>query len=264
VAEIVVAIGGIATSVVTRDEVIVDVIKDRYKGFVADDTRADWRLEMSVGAVRPHGEVDVVVESTGAPDCFSVRRHDFVGTLDLGRRTGWVTLLEPDEIALDSFFRVAYSLALLERGGLVLHSASLVRNDRAWVFCGPSGSGKTTIARMSADASLLSDELSIVRVTERGAVAHGTPFWGDLARGGDNVSVEVAGVYLLRQGPSHAVEPLAPGRALAALLPNVVFFARDSRLCRRLLSIAGALVETAPCATLTFRRDPGFWEVLDA
>jgi hypothetical protein len=263
VAEIVLDIGGIATSVVTHDEVIVDVIKERYKGFVAD-TRPDWRLEMGVGTVMSGADDRVVVEATGAAGCFSVRRYDFVGTLELGRRAGWVTLRDPDEITLDSFFRVGYSMALLERGGLVLHSASLVRNDRAWVFCGPSGSGKTTIARMSHDTTLLSDELSILRVTDGRVVAHGTPFWGDLARGGENVCVDVAGLYMLRQGARHAVEPLAPGRALAALLPNVMFFAKDAGLTGTLLSIAGALVETVECATLTFRRDPGFWEVLDA
>lgn len=261
--DIALEIGGIAASIATRDEAMVGLIRDRYKGFIAD-RRVDWRLEMGVGTVPTAPEPDVVVERTGADDCFSVRRHDFVGTLDLGRRTGWVTLLEADEIALDSFFRVAYSLALLERGGLVLHSASLVRGGRARVFCGPSGSGKTTIARLSDDASLLSDELSIVRVANGRVVAHGTPFWGDLARAGDNVCVPVAGVYLLHHGPHHVVQPLPAARALAALLPNVLFFAKDAALGRRLLAIAGGLVESVPCATLTFRRDPGFWEILDA
>ncbi|HEV8617444.1 MAG TPA: hypothetical protein VGU22_18275 [Methylomirabilota bacterium] len=262
-AEIIVDIGGIAISVVTHDQVIVDVVEDRYKGFLAD-RGPDWRLEMGVGPVVPGADHDVVVEGTGAAGCFRVRRYDFVGMLELGRHAGRVTLLDPDEITLDSFFRIAYSLMLLERGGLILHSASLVRNHRAWVFCGPSGSGKTTIARMSHDVTVLSDELSILRVTDHGVVAHGTPFWGDLARGGDNVCVDVAGLYMLRQGARHAVEPLAPGRALAALLPNVMFFAKDAGLTRTLLSIAGALVESVECATLTFSRDPGFWEVIDA
>jgi hypothetical protein len=262
-AEIVIEIAGVAMSVVAHDDGIVDVIRDRYKGFLAD-RRGDWRLEMRAGSALAPSDVDVVVSRASANECFSVRRHDFTGTLDLRRRKGWVTVAEPDEIALDSFFRVAYSLALLEHDGLILHAASLVRRGRAHAFVGPSGSGKTTIAHLSPDGTLLSDELSILRVADGRVVAHGTPFWGDLARGGDNARADVAGVYLLRQGAEHAVEPLPRARALAALLPNVVFFARDALLSRRLLALASAVVEAVPCASLTFLRDSGFWEVLDA
>jgi hypothetical protein len=54
-----------------------------------------------------------------------------------------------------------------------------------------------------------------------------------------------------------------PRRALERLLPNVLFFARDPELTARVLDIAGELVESVPCFDLSFRLDPGFWEVID-
>jgi hypothetical protein len=42
VIEIALEIGGIAASIATRDEAMVGLIRDRYKGFIAD-RRVDWR-----------------------------------------------------------------------------------------------------------------------------------------------------------------------------------------------------------------------------
>src|SRR5207245_10669151 len=102
----------------------------------------------------------------GSPCRFSVRRHDFAGTVDLGGRTADVALTSPDDVSINSFLRILYSLALVETRGLVVHAASLVRDGAAYLFCGPSGSGKTTVARLSTAATLLSAELSSVRIAE--------------------------------------------------------------------------------------------------
>ena len=118
----------------------------------------------------------------GGPGRLQIERHDFLATLDLDGRTGTLELGAIDHIALDTFLRVTYSLALLPVGALLVHAASLGRAGRAWMFPGPSGSGKTTLTRLSADADLLSDEISIVRVDADGPRCYGSPFWGDLGR----------------------------------------------------------------------------------
>ena len=120
--------------------------------------------------MRPEGVValeDVVVRPAGDSRRLEIERHDFLATLDLDRRTGTLQLGAVDHIAIDTFLRVTYSLALLPVGALLVHAASLGRAGRAWLFPGPSGSGKTTLTRLSADADLLSDEISIVRVDAR-------------------------------------------------------------------------------------------------
>jgi hypothetical protein len=174
-----------------------------------------------------------------------------------------VTLSGPDEISIDSFIRVAYSLALLEVRGLMLHAASLIRGGRAYLFCGPSGSGKTTIVGLSPDATLLSEELSVVRVGRGRAECHGTPFRGEPARAGEDRAAPLAGIYVLHHGNGHAVRALPPKLALERLLPNVLCFARDADVTGTVFRIAADLVEAVPCFDLAFRLDPGFWEVIE-
>jgi hypothetical protein len=261
VAELTLSIGGLATAIVTRDREIAAVVATRYAGFLGAGP-ADWRIEVER---RPEGLVslgDVTVRAEG-PDRFAIERHDFLAHLDLRARTGRLALGAVDHIAADTFLRVAYSLALLPAGGLLVHAASLAREGRAWVFSGPSGSGKTTLARLSDDAALLSDEISIVRGAADGAVVcHGSPFWGDLGRPGENVAVPVAAIHFLRHAERHAATPLTPRRALAALLPNVLFFAADAALAGRVLDIAARITTAVPCFTLGFRPEPAVWEVI--
>jgi hypothetical protein len=261
--ELSVEIAGLRAAVVTRDRDVLDVVRDRYKGFLSPGP-PDWRIEIDLREAaghRPDG--DVLVSRDGERARFVVKRWDFVGTVDLAERRASVTFGDANEYSIDSFLRILYSLALLDAHGLVVHAASLIRNGRAHLFSGPSGAGKTTLARLSPDATLLSDELSIVRLADGRARCHGTPFWGELARAGEDRAAPLRGIYFLHHGSRHAVEAITPRRALERLLPNVLFFARDPELTARVLDIAGELVEAVPCFDLSCRLDPGFWEVID-
>jgi len=263
VADLSIRIAGLRTSILTQDPQVATVVRGRYKGFLSAGS-PDWRIEMDA---QPAGRApfagDVVVTRNGGPAQFSVKRGNLAGTVDLRERCGTAVLIDPSEVSVDVFLRILYSLALVEVHGLVLHSASLIRNGKAYLFCGPSGSGKTTVARLSPDKTLLSDELSIAKVSEGSAVCYGTPFWGELARAGEDRTAPLAGIYFLRKGDRHAAEALRPRQALERLLPNVVFFAREADLTARVFRIAAGLVEAVPCFDLFFRPDPGFWEVVE-
>lgn len=261
-AELSIAIGGLRTEIRTSDRDVAAVVRERYEGFLSPGP-PDWRIDVAArpAAARPRAG-DLLVRRTGGPWRFSVTRQDFAGTLDLARRSGHVTLV-PGEIAVESFLRIAYSLALVEVHGLLAHASCLVRAGKAYLFCGPSGSGKTTVARLSRDTIVLTDELPVVKVMNGRATAYGTPFWGELARGGEDRMVPLAGIYFLRHGPQHAIEATGQRRAMAHLLPNVLFFASEAGLPARVFGIAADLVEAVPSFDLCFRPDPGFWEVID-
>jgi hypothetical protein len=259
--ELTLEIGGLRSAIVTRHPEVADVIARRYRGFLTS-APAHWWIEAEV---RPEGLValdDVVVRPTGGARRLEVERHDFLATLDLDERTGTLWLGAIDHIAIDTFLRVAYSLALLPAGALLVHAASLSRAGRAWMFPGPSGSGKTTLTRLSADADLLSDEISIVRLDSDGPRCYGSPFWGDLARPGENHAVPMAAIHFLRHADRHAVVPLGAREALTVLLPNVLFFATGPALVARVLEVAAELTARVPCFTLGFRPEPSVWEVI--
>jgi hypothetical protein len=261
--ELTLEIGGVRTAFLTRHPDVAHLVAHRYRGFLST-APPDWRIEADV---RPEGVValeDVTVCPAGHPRRLRIERHDFLATLDLDARVGTLRLGAVDRIALDTFLRVAYSLALLPAGALLVHAASLGRDGRAWLFPGPSGSGKTTLTRLSADAELLSDEISIVRVDADGVRCYGSPFFGDLGRPGANRALPLAAVHFLRHADRHVASPLRAGGALTALLPNVLFFARQREPVARVLEVAAALTSAVPSFALGFRPEPSVWEVIAA
>jgi hypothetical protein len=260
--EITVEIAGLRTAIASRDPAVLDVVAGRYAGFLASGAAA-WHIE---AARRLDGLVpleDVVVRGDPRPGRLHVERHDFVATLDLSERRGTLELGAVDHVALDTFLRVAYSLALLEVGAMLVHAASLGRGARAWVFPGPSGCGKTTLTRVSPAATLLSDEISIVALGGGAARCHGSPFWGERGEAGPNDALPLAAIHFLRHADRHRATPLTPRQALAALLPNVLFFAAERALVARVLDVAAHLVASVPCFALGFRPEPSVWEAIE-
>jgi len=260
-----IGIAGIRTAVVTGDHDIATAVRARFKAFLSPGDPA-WRIAISPQPGSLPFRDGVVVRRDGGHARFTVERDDFAGTVDLGKRTAEVVLTNranvSSDVSIESFLRILYSLALVEAHGLVVHAASLIQDGGAYVFCGPSGSGKTTVARLSTDATLLSDELSIVRIAEGHPVCFGTPFRGELALAGEDRAAPLVGIYFLHHGGRHAVEALGPRQALGRLLPNVLFFAREADVTAEVFRIAADLVEAVPCFDLSFQPDPGFWEVI--
>lgn len=168
------------------------------------------------------------------------------------------------EYALDSLIRILLTAVLLPRRGFLLHAATVVRDGRAYVFAGRSGAGKSTVASLSPEESVLTDEISLLRYSEGQWYAHGTPFWGEFRAAGRNERYPVAGVYALEQAPEDCIERLTLKETLRALLPCVLFFTTEPRANQALLGTLIELVGQVPCHRLRFRRDRAFWKAIAA
>ncbi len=168
------------------------------------------------------------------------------------------------EFALDSLLRILLSVMLLPRRGFLLHAATVVRDDRAYIFAGRSGAGKSTVATLSPSGGVLTDEISLLRFSGGAWQAHGTPFWGEFRAAGSNRHVPVAGIYALAQAPEDRLERLSIKQALRALLPNVLFFESSNRQTQHLLQLLAEASEQIPIYRLYFRRHARFWEVIAA
>jgi hypothetical protein len=168
------------------------------------------------------------------------------------------------EYALDSLLRILLTMVLLPQRGFLLHGATVVRDGRAYVFFGRSGAGKSTVASLSPEGSVLTDEISLVRYANGCWQAHGTPFWGEFRAAGINRLFPIAGLYLLKQAKDDRVEAFSLKQALRALLPCVLFFATERRAHETLLHTLMGLIEEIPCHRLHFRRNAEFWKVIAA
>jgi hypothetical protein len=262
-------IGGIPIRVNTTDADFLDMLQNRYAGFVGSSEHAAVEFNVDLftpGFVDPDADVRV----TQRAGKWVLGRGDFRAEWEPARRTGTIRQ-SANPYSIDAVLRIVHTLVLAQEGGFLMHAASAIRNGKAFLFAGVSGAGKTTIARLAPpDATLLTDEISYVRKDVRkdgqrqdhSYVAYGTPFTGELAKVGENVSAPISALYLLAQGPENRIDPVAPGQAVRELLANVLFFAEDRELVQRSFHAACEFVSRVPVSRLTFAPDVRVWEMI--
>lgn len=258
---VVVEIGGLPVGLRTTAPDFAELLEGQYAGFLAPGASAASELDVTL--VPPGtlaGTADVEVHRQAG--CWVMTRGDFRAEWDPRTRRGQVQQ-SANPYAIDSVLRILHTLLLSNQGGFLVHAASAVRNGRAFLFAGPSGAGKTTLVRLApADAVLLSDEISYVRRLEEGYRAFGTPFTGELARAGENLSAPLAGFYLLEKGPGTRIEPLAEAEAVRAVLQNILFFAEEPGVVQQVFGSVCEFVRRVPVRRLRFAPEPAVWEAI--
>ncbi|HEX4002666.1 MAG TPA: hypothetical protein VHX36_08460 [Candidatus Acidoferrales bacterium] len=236
------------------------MIEDRYAGFVNPFASAEYEFEIDLNPPSEPSDEDARVSKHGHLWFFD--RGDFHAEWDSRTRRGWVRQA-PNPYAIDTVLRIVHSLVLAEEGGFLLHAASAVRAGQAFMFTGISGAGKTTISRLApSDVSVLTDEISYIRLRANGYRAYGTPFAGELARVGENISAPFGGLYFLEKGLVNRIEPVDGRRAARALLRNILFFSHDQQLVKRVFESAFEFVSSVATARLIFTPDERAWRLV--
>lgn len=204
---------------------------------------------------------DPIVVNNKADDSYSLAWREFFGEYNPNKREGKLTC-ENNLNCLSSFLYFVYSLHLIEKDGFLIHACSLIRNNNGYIFSGKSGAGKTTIAQLSTDSQLLSDEISLIKKIDGKFFMYGTPFFGDLRIPGENVKSTIKGIYFHKKSKENQVKNLSPSRTLEQLLTNVVFFAQVPDLTTKLFELCSDFTENIPGYELYFLPEPSFWEVI--
>jgi hypothetical protein len=264
-----VEIGGIPIGLSTSDDGFLDLLRQRYTGFLSS-SRPEFELEFDLMPPSPDSDGEVRVRRNRNNDInndssnneWIFERGDF--------RAHWNPLTgrgrvrqDSNPYSLDSVLRILHSLILAERGGFLLHSASAICDGRAFLFSGVSGAGKTTMTRLAPpDVTLLTDEISYLRPNGSGYSAFGTPFAGELAKSGENCAAPVSALFFLEQGPDNRIEDLSSTDAVRRLMRNILFFAEDRVLVEKLFATACDFVDTVPIRRLTFYPDTRVWDVI--
>jgi hypothetical protein len=260
VSPLTVEIGQVPISLNCDDAKFRSLIEQRYAGFLNSQAEPEFELEFELTAPLEPSDEDARVSKQGA--VWFLDRGDFHAEWNVEARRGGVRQ-SPNPYSLDSVLRILHSLVLAKEGGFLVHAASAVRNGRAFLFSGISGAGKTTMARLAPrDVKLLTDEISYVRFCDCGYRAFGTPFAGELARAGENLSAAIDTLYFLIQGTENRIEPITPNAAARALLRNILFFAHDGELVRQVFDAALHFVSTVAVANLIFTPDECAWELI--
>ena len=276
-----VEIGGIPILLEPSDPRFCDTLESRYETFATRNTAATFdatlpdstipatkapacRFEIQLDPRGRASDEDARVTRSGS--LWNFRRGDFDATWNPRTGHGRITQC-PNPYSIDTVLRITHSLVLAEEGGFLLHAASAIRNNRAFLFAGISGAGKTTMSRLAPpDATVLTDEISYIRRasdrTTRDYVAFGTPFAGELARVGANTSAPLEALYLLVQGPENRMAPISKIDAARAIMRHVLFFAEEKELVAKVFDSVLEFVSRVTVAQLIFTPDARAWELI--
>jgi hypothetical protein len=260
---LVIEIGQMPIRVNTTDANFLKLLEDRYDGYVNQSPTANSEIEFDIelSTMRP-ADPDADLRVTQRDGRWTLERGDFRAEWEPALRRGRIRQT-PSPYSIDAVLRIVHTLILAREGGFLLHSASAIRNRKAFLFAGVSGAGKTTISRLvPPDATLLTDEISYVRRQGEGYVAFGTPFTGELAKIGENVSAPLAALYLLAKGEENRIDSIPAAEAARSLLANLLFFAEDKEAVQAVFNSAFEFVSRVPVFRLTFVPDPRVWELI--
>jgi hypothetical protein len=154
-------------------------------------------------------------------------------------------------------------MAVFKRGGILLHCAGVVRNQRAFLFFGHSGSGKTTVARLSPNDIVLNDDLVTLLPSETGWLAHGTPFTNPTQNPPSNQSAPAAALLRLVQSKTVRLESLSRANAVAELLSNIPVLPQNPAQLSQIIARLESLLDSLPAWYLHFLPDDSFWNTVD-
>ena len=196
--------------------------------------------------------------------------HQLAGWFDTKARRGELLLtrgtFEPELRALENFIRCAVAWCAAERGGALVHAASVVRNGKAYLFYGESGAGKSTLSAVNTRGNVVSDDLSLVLPRPGGGLdLVGSPFRGTYEEG-----EPVLGRFPLAAGfrivKDVKAEVRAAPRAIAfgQLVGNLTFVAEAFRERPDLFASIEAAFSGVPLLHLHFKKDDSYWDAIDA
>src|SRR3954452_25585396 len=245
----------------TSDAAFYSLLVQRYQDFLTSFSQPQFEFDVELTDT-PEADPDADVSVTRAGADWQFRRGDFFARWNPESGRGTVRQ-NSNPYSIDSVLRIVHSLLLAREGGFLLHAASAVREGEAHIFTGRSGAGKTTLSRMApSDVNLLADEISYVRKSATGYTAYGTPFAGELAKAGENISAPLSAVYLLVQGPENRLELMHEAEAVRTLMRNILFFAQDEATVEGIFKSACAFAAQIPMYRMIFTRSSEAWKLI--
>ena len=122
---------------------------------------------------------------------------------------------------------IAYMIATADNGTLLIHSATVIHEGKAYLFQGKSGTGKSTHASLWTKniegAELLNDDNPVIRFTPEGVpTVYGSP-WSGKTHCYRNLYAPIGAFVRIVRDEENRLQSLTPLRAYASLTTSVLF-----------------------------------------
>lgn len=143
----------------------------------------------------------------------------------------------------------------------LLHGSAIAVDGETYIFIAPSGTGKSThtafwrrVLSEEHDVVMVNDDKPLIRVTESGVYACGTPWSGTYGLNTD-VSLPVRAVCVLYRAEENHIESLAKNRVFAELYQRV-YLPPDAEGTQRVLAMLNRTIHFVSFWTLGCNMTP--------
>ena len=269
---VILSLAGISISVYSENQLIIEMTRYAFKGFAAPDEKPLIKVKVVIdddikdtnaySYGRPH-HTNVIIESGR----FFSKASTYKGIFDINSLTA--ELRQGVSVApVYLFLRFILSVYLPLVDGFILHSNSIVKDKSCFLFSGRPQSGKSTVAKLSADYQVLSDDFSVVRRMNGSFCGFGSPFWGHVEARGENIKnkvgcVPIKGVYFLKQDNEVYAQKLNKKEAVLQVIQNIAVLAKTKIINAKVIRLADEFTDKVPVNNLHFRQDNTFWRCIE-
>jgi len=235
-------IADIPYAITCRNKKALRLIKKGFKGFLSVKPKTAVKINVIINENlsknpyeygKPHF---ITVNDLGS--CITVNGSSFKGWVNLKSKTSEVTT----PISESTSKGVGY------------------------IFAGRPNTGKSTIAGLSSDHTILSDDFSIIKKIKNEYRVFPSPFWGKIRPKGksNNDSYPIKGIYSLNHSDENFIRSFkSSSKKLFFLHQNVLLFASLHGHCNNVFKTENDIIRKVPLYKLYFIPHNSVWRCIN-
>jgi len=262
-------IADIPYAITCRNKKALRLIKKGFKGFLSVKPKTAVKINVIINENlsknpyeygKPHF---ITVNDLGS--CITVNGSSFKGWVNLKSKTSEVTT-PISESTFYLFLRFVASLIISLNQGIMLHASSVTSKGVGYIFAGRPNTGKSTIAGLSSDHTILSDDFSIIKKIKNEYRVFPSPFWGKIRPKGksNNDSYPIKGIYSLNHSDENFIRSFkSSSKKLFFLHQNVLLFASLHGHCNNVFKTENDIIRKVPLYKLYFIPHNSVWRCIN-
>ena len=160
--------------------------------------------------------------------------------------------------ALYHAFRHAFLLIAQTKGIFALHSASILYQNKAWLFSAPSGSGKSTHANLWQQiyqVRILNGDLNLIHFQDSTPMVSGLPWCGTSHKYCTDV-FPLGGIVLLKKHKENMVLELTKTEQVLSIMQRLISPAWTEEMLSYNLEFSHSLVKQVPVFQFLCQKEP--------